>query len=295
MPIPFSRPRTVVGVAAVLLLALPPGASVAAAQVAAPSAACVVKAGSKAGQLRVLAAKAKCKKTERAVTITLGTPQSPQTAAVGPAGPAGPAGPVGETGPAGPAGPAGPQGPQGEPGPIGPQGVPGVQGIAGAAGAPGPKGEDGASGSPDTPSQILSKLSSVDGSGSGLDASLLDGNDSSAFMEVGDKAADANLLDGINSTGFAKKSTASGGTISINAVGANSCANLNLGLGGVDVGDFVLVQPAVGEAWPAGLSVTVGATAVAGNTPLRVCNGTNVASPAVNPLDIRWIAFPQAG
>ena len=41
-------------------------------------------------------------------------------------------------------------------------------------GQPGPPGADG---SPDTPAQILAKLVTVDGSGSTLDADLLDGQD----------------------------------------------------------------------------------------------------------------------
>lgn len=60
----------------------------------------------------------------------------------------------------GPAGPAGPQGAQGDVGPMG------------------PPGEDG---SPDTAQQVLDKLKTVDGSGSGLDADTLDGLDPSAF------------------------------------------------------------------------------------------------------------------
>jgi hypothetical protein len=47
--------------------------------------------------------------------------------------------------------------------------------------APGERPQDGADGSPDTPSQVLSKLTEVDGSGSRLDADLLDGRDSVQF------------------------------------------------------------------------------------------------------------------
>jgi hypothetical protein len=43
-----------------------------------------------------------------------------------------------------------------------------------------------------------------DGSGSGLDADLLDGNHASAFLTTSGKAADSNLLDGIDSTSYAR-------------------------------------------------------------------------------------------
>lgn len=75
-----------------------------------------------------------------------------------------------------------------------------------------------------TASALLTKIKTVDGSGSGLDADLLDGQDSSAFATVADVAAaalltkiktvdgsgsglDADLLDGQNSTAFATASS----------------------------------------------------------------------------------------
>lgn len=81
----------------------------------------------------------------------------------------------GATGPQGPAGPAGPQGPQGAVGPVG------------------PVGPAGRNGSPDTPTEILAKLLTVDGPGSGLDAEFLDGNASSFYQQrvSGRCAADA--------------------------------------------------------------------------------------------------------
>jgi Collagen triple helix repeat (20 copies) len=81
-------------------------------------------------------------------------------------------GPRGRRGPAGVAGPQGDRGPQGESGATGdrgPQGEPGASGERGATGAP------GADGSPDTALQVLDKLKTVDGAGSGLDADLFDG------------------------------------------------------------------------------------------------------------------------
>ncbi len=72
-------------------------------------------------------------------------------------------------------GQTGPQGPQGPSGPTGPTGTTGPQGSQGAAGA---------DGSPDTAAQVLAKLVTVDGPGSGLDADKLDGNQASAFARL---------------------------------------------------------------------------------------------------------------
>ena len=78
--------------------------------------------------------------------------------------------------PAGARGPAGPAGRDGAPG------APGAAGASGPAGSPGSQGPPGANGSPDTAAQVLTKLSSVDGAGSGLDADLLDGVDLGALQ-----------------------------------------------------------------------------------------------------------------
>ena len=72
-------------------------------------------------------------------------------------------------------GQTGPQGPQGPSGPTGPTGTTGPQG---------PQGPAGADGSPDTAAQVLAKLVTVDGPGSGLDADKLDGNQASAFARL---------------------------------------------------------------------------------------------------------------
>lgn len=113
-------------------------------------------------------------------------------ALVGPTGPTGPTGPAGANGAAGPTGPTGPTGPAGADstvaGPTGPTGPTGSTGPAGPpgptgpTGATGPTGPTGPSGSPDTAAQVLAKLVTVDGSGSGLDADLLDGKQASSFL-----------------------------------------------------------------------------------------------------------------
>ena len=84
-----------------------------------------------------------------------------------------------------PTGLTGPRGPQGEQGVAGPRGAQGVQGAAGPQGPEGPAGAagaQGAQGSADTPAQVRAKLLQVDGAGSNVDADLLDGLNSDAFL-----------------------------------------------------------------------------------------------------------------
>lgn len=99
-----------------------------------------------------------------------------------PTGLVGPQGPAGPQGAAGPQGIQGPQGPVGPVGPVGPQGIQGVAGPVGPQGVAGVAGAAGQNGSPDTPAQVLAKLVQVDGAGSTLDADLLDGLSSAAFL-----------------------------------------------------------------------------------------------------------------
>lgn len=123
------------------------------------------------------------------------------TGDAGPAGATGPQGPIGLTGDTGPQGPQGIQGDTGATGATGPQGIQGVkgdtgdtgptgatgatgpQGPQGIQGIQGPAGEDGADGSPDTAAEVLTKIKTVDGSGSGLDADLLDGQQGSNYLD----------------------------------------------------------------------------------------------------------------
>jgi hypothetical protein len=84
----------------------------------------------------------------------------------------------GEQGPPGPPGAdstvPGPPGATGAPGATGPQGIQGVQG---------PQGPAGTNGSPDTAAQVLAKLITVDGTGSSLDADLLDGQSGAYYLD----------------------------------------------------------------------------------------------------------------
>lgn len=90
--------------------------------------------------------------------------------------------------------------PQGPVGPRGPQGLPGEDGVDGV---------DGEDGSPDTAAQVLAKLLTVDGAGSGLVADSLDGLDSSDFLGVNAKASDSDKLDGLDSSDFVQAEGAS--------------------------------------------------------------------------------------
>ena len=134
------------------------------------------------------------------------------TGAQGDIGPSGPQGPAGPTGPKGNTGSTGPQGATGATGPTpahqwsgtslrfytgtawgsyvnlkgatGATGLKGNTGNTGATGPVGPQGPAGANGSPDTAAQVRDKLKTVDGSGSGIDADLLDGSHASAFARL---------------------------------------------------------------------------------------------------------------
>ncbi len=112
------------------------------------------------GKVRLVPPGASCRATEvRLATVAYGPP--------GVRGPAGPTGATGATGTTGATGAVGATGAQGQQG---------IQGDKGAQGLP------GADGSPDTPQQVLDKLLTVDGPGSGLNADLLDDLDSAAFQ-----------------------------------------------------------------------------------------------------------------
>ena len=150
-------------------------------------------------------------------------PAGPQgaTGPTGLQGPTGATGPKGDTGATGPQGPTGATGPtpahqwsgtslrffngstwgayvnlkgatgatgatgaKGDTGATGPTGPQGPAGPTGTTGPTGPQGPAGADGSPDTAAQVRAKLVTVDGSGSGIDADLLDGNHASAFARL---------------------------------------------------------------------------------------------------------------
>lgn len=93
-------------------------------------------------------------------------------------------------------GPRGKRGAKGKPGPRGATGRPGQDGAAG------PTGPIGPAGSPDTPEQVLEKLKTVDGSGSGLDADLLGGTAANGYqLRVTGVCAPGNFLQEIGTDG----------------------------------------------------------------------------------------------
>jgi hypothetical protein len=104
-------------------------------------------ANKRTGDMRVLSGSKKCKGTERALKWNI-------------------------------SGPSGAPGADGAPGLAGAKGA---DGAAGANGTNGTNGKDGTDGSPDTAAQVLAKVTGVDGSGSGLDADLLDGFDAASY------------------------------------------------------------------------------------------------------------------
>jgi hypothetical protein len=80
-------------------------------------------------------------------------------------------------------GKAGDKGKPGAKGEKGDKGDTGTSGSSGAAGAKGEAGANGAAGSADTAHDVLAKLLTVDGAGSGLDAELLGGLPASSFQQ----------------------------------------------------------------------------------------------------------------
>ena len=195
--------------------------------------ACVKKAGKAKGQLRVVAATAKCKTSERELRWTSAS-TTPITGG-------------GTTGPAGPAGSTAPQDPRA------PQ-DPGRQGRRRRAGHPGDSGPSGDVREPGhaaaDPQQALDRRRG--GLRARREPAGWPGLD--RFLGANAKAADSNELDGVNSTGFARLSTISGGSINVGGIGAHSCADLNIGLGGVEPATSSSSGPATRSPCPPGSS-----------------------------------------
>lgn len=132
---------------------------------------------------------------------------------------------------------------RGKTGPAGPEGA---QGERGPAGPPGETGPAGPAGSPDTSQQVLGKLAQVDGAGSGLDADLLDGASSGAFVADADTAGGdlggsfSNLQLGTNSVGTNEIATngVEGAEIAGNAVASSEIADGTVASADVDDGSL---------------------------------------------------------
>lgn len=122
-------------------------------------------------------------------------------------------------------GEAGKPGAKGDIGAKGDTGAPGAKGDTGAAGTPGTKGETGAAGatgpagSPDTAHDVLAKLLTVDGTGSGLDADLLGGLPSASYQQ---------RVTGTCVPGSSVRAVAADGTVTCQTINAGITAPLTL-------------------------------------------------------------------
>ena len=86
----------------------------------------------------------------------------------------------------------------------------------------------------------------------------------------------------------------SGGLISVGGIGAHSCADLNIGLGSVDPGDLVVVRPGDAITLPAGIIMQTGSpqSIISGNlVSVRFCNVTNSAFAGFGSFPLRWFAI----
>src|SRR3954468_429520 len=155
----------------------------------------------------------------------------------------------------------------------------------------GPQGLPGKDGSPDTPQQVLDKIVQVDGQGSGLDSSFLDGIDSTGFLRTTGKAADADKLDGLNSSVFAKRGPSGTGTIGLSAIAANSCRDVVFGISGLQTTDSIVLNVLSGDSLPARLTMMPLDVPTAGQLNVRICNGTSTASLADSDIKIRWTSM----
>jgi hypothetical protein len=171
-----------------------------------------------------------------------------------------------------------------------------LQTQPGPQGAPGEPGEDG---SPDTPAQVLSKVRTVDGAGSGLDADLLDGQQGSAFVADGDSA-------GGDLSGTFSNLQLAGGTVGRNelasggphgsisffefSIAAGACHTRAFGFPHANLGEVLLTFP---ESADLGDGVYMRPTVVAhpGQGVLEICNstGSSVDIPFGTFFQIRLI------
>ena len=135
----------------------------------------------------------------------------------------------------------------GVPGAVGPQG------LAGPTGPTGPTGRTGPVGSPDTGAQVLAKLATVDGAGSGLDADLFGGQSPAAFQKRGTTTAcsGTDKATGLDAAGDLTCGADVGLTAIISthhdinppSVAANSCDTFSEPMPGMVQGDHLIMSP----------------------------------------------------
>jgi hypothetical protein len=170
-------------------------------------------------------------------------------------------------------------------------------------GQPGPQGLQGPAGSPDTPADVLAKLIQVDGGGTGLDADLLDGQNSSAFLASsapagGDLSGSfSNLQIAANAVGATEVVNATsaqglrradigilGGLFDVDfpSQAADSCSLQTIsGITGAQNGDLVIANP---RSSPGLMAIPLD-VANANEVDFFVCN---VTGGAVNPPEVDW-------
>ena len=166
----------------------------------------------------------------------------------------------------------------------------GPRGPAGAPGARGPAGPAGASGSPDTPAQVRTKLMSVDGAGSGIDADLIDGAGGPGG-DLGGTFGDLQLTQG--SVGL--RELASGGPFGSynfgSTVPAGGCVAQAVGWDQANLGEVLIALP---ESADLGAGIYMRPTVVShpGQVVVEICNasGAPVDIPGTTFFQLRLIA-----
>jgi hypothetical protein len=171
-------------------------------------------------------------------------------------------------------GKTGKPGGKGDPGAKGDGGTPGTPGTPGD---PGPTGPTGPAGSADTPEDVLAKLLTVDGPGSGLDADLLGGLPSAGYQRrVTGSCGAATYLTGVAADGTV---TCGGIPVPLSLVQSGTAApaldvdvtNASSGQRGIDV-DHAGVGPGIFVDATAGIGVhalngAISSAAVVGDSP----------------------------
>lgn len=138
-------------------------------------------------------------------------------------------------------------------------------------------------------------------------AAALGGKDASSFYDKADsdlrfvtkapgtsnQASDSAALDGHPGRDFALKGADVTGAISgaAGTVASHSCTTLGLSVSGAQVGDLPVLAFVGPTPVPAGLTFQLLKVSAPDSLTMRLCNPTNVPSPAFTDLGVRIIAF----